>query len=220
MTGGRSVLYGICSAACAFLFAACTTGVEPSPHPGVLRVTLKSDDLDTNIVILSDTTRFSRYDAFQAWMYSGRIYRGDNYSDLFVNTSIARISSDTVNLLAREWLTGVPINIRDSVVITAANSRYRKFVIFEWVVPPGTYDLLQFSLMASEIDTYIPKLYINPLLLPPGVGPQVYFPVSFTVQDDRVTQIDLTIAPFKSLHRYQDSFLFDRQMKVAGITTY
>ena len=203
-----------------FVFAACTTGVDPSPHPGILRVTLKSDDLDTNIVILSDTTRFSRYDAFQAWVYGGRIYRGDNYSDLFVNTTIARIASDTVNLLAREWLTGVPINIRDSVAITASNSRYRKYTIFEWVVPPGSYNMLQFSLMASEIDTYIPKLYINPLLLPPDVGPQVYFPVSFTVQDDRVTQIDITISPFKSLHRYQDSFLFDRQMKVAGIDTY
>jgi hypothetical protein len=74
--------------------------------------------------------------------------------------------------------------------------------------------------MASEIDTYIPKLYINPLQLPPGVGPQVYFPISFTVQDDKVTEIDLTISPFKSLHRYQDAFLFDRLMKVAGIQTY
>jgi hypothetical protein len=217
---GRSVLYGLFTVACAALFTACTTGVDPSPHPGVLRVTLKSNDLDTNIVILSDTTRFSRYDSFFARVFGGRIYHGDNYSPLYTNTGIDRIESDTVNLLAREWLTGVPINIRDSVAITATNSRYRKFIIFEWVVPPGNYDLLQFSLLADEIATYVPKLYINPLQLPPDVGPQVIFPAAFSVQDDKTTEINIEISPFKSLHRFQDSFLFDRQMKIVSIRTF
>jgi hypothetical protein len=204
----------------ALAVAACTTGVEPSPHAGFIRVVLKSNEQDTMIVILSDTTRFSRYDAFFARVFDGRIYRGENYAPIYVNTSIQRVQSDTVNILAREWLSGIPITIRDSVAITPANSRYRKFTIFEWAVPPGTYDMLQFGLLAEEVATYIPKLYVNPVQLPPGVSSTLYFPVSFSIQEDKVTQIEVEISPFKSLHRYQDSFLFDRQVRVAGIQTF
>ena len=197
----------------------CTTGVEPSPHPGIVRVTLTSDQSDTSIVILGDTTRFSRYDQYFALVYGGRVYRGANYADLYEGTGINHVSSDTVNLLGREWLDGVPINIRDTTVITPQNSRYRTYVIFEWLLPPGSYDNLEFSLVAGEVQTYLPTPYFNPISLPQGVQPQMYFPVSFSIQEDKVTQIDLQIAPFRSLHRYQDSFLFDRQMNVIGVRT-
>ena len=198
----------------------CTVGVDPSPHPGTIRVTLKSDESDTGLPILGDTTTFSRYDSFNASVFSGRVYRGRNYAPIYVNASIERIDGSTVNLIAREWLNGVPITIRDSVTITPENSRYIKYVIFESMVPPGDYDLLEFSLTATEVVTFNPRLYNNPVQLPPGTTPQLPFTGTFSVQDDKVTQIDIEILPFKSLTRYQDTFLFDRQVRIVKIQTF
>ena len=96
--------WGAIVAGLALVVSSCTTGVEPSPAPGILRVTIQSDENDSSIVILSDTTRYSRYDQFQARVYEARLYRGGNYSQLYVTTSPQRIQSETVNLLGREWL--------------------------------------------------------------------------------------------------------------------
>jgi hypothetical protein len=210
--------WGAIVAGMALVASSCTTGVEPSPAPGILRVTIQSDESDSSIVILSDTTRYSRYDQFLARVYDGRLYRGDNYSPLYLTTSPQRIQSDTINLLGREWLDGRPITIRDSVTITPSNSRYRRYTIFEWFVPPGTYDQLEFSLIAGEVVTYIPKLYNNPIQLPPGTNPGLFFSSSITLQEGKTTQVDVVIAPFKSLSRYQDSFYFNRQVRIARIS--
>ena len=197
----------------------CTTSVEPSPRAGTVRVLLKSGGADTTLVILSDTVHFSRYDAFDAVATNGKLYHGDNYAPLYVDPTLDRPEGSTINLLGREWLNGTPITIRDSLPITPSNSRYRQYTVFETYVPPGTYDRLEFTLVAGEIATYIPKFYVNPVQLPPDAAPQLAFPVSLTVQEDKVTEVVVTIAPFRSLRRYQDLFLFDRVMRIASIQT-
>jgi len=68
--------------------------------------------------------------------------------------------------------------------------------------------------------TFNPRLYNNPVQLPPGTTPQLPFTGTFSVQDDKVTQIDIEILPFKSLTRYQDTFLFDRQVRIVKIQTF
>ncbi len=201
------------------ILAGCTTGVEPSPHPGILRVVLTSKQTDTMLVISSDTTKFSRWDEFWATIYGGRLYRGANYSDLYLTPTTDRIQSVQQNVLAREWLDGTPITIRDTTTITPQNSRYRKGTVFEFYVPPGTYDRLDFALTATEVATYIPKIYINPIVLPSGVAPVMSFPGTYTISDDRTTEVVVEIAPFESLHRYQDAFLFDRKIQIISVTT-
>jgi hypothetical protein len=201
------------------IIAGCTTGVEPSPHPGVLRVVLTSKQTDTSLVISSDTTHPSRWDEFWATVYGGRLYQGANYVDLYATLSTDRIPSAQQNLLAREWLDGTPITIRDTATITGTNSRYRKGTVFEFYAPPGTFDRLDFALTATEVATYIPKIYINPIVLPPGVPAVMSFPGSFTMQEDRTTEVVMEIAPFESLQRYQDSFLFNRKIVVVSVTT-
>ncbi len=218
MSRASSVI-GACIIAGLLSLQGCTTGVEPSPHPGIVRVTLKSNESDTALVILGDTTRFSRYDQFQARVYGARVIRGSNYAPIYANTSIDRIESDTVNLLGREWLDGTPITIRDSTTITPQNSRYRKYTIFEWYLPPGDYEQLEFVLMADEVITFIPKLYVNPIQLPPGTAPQMFFSIPLSIQEDRVTEVEMEILPFQSLSRYQDSYLFDRKMTVVSVRT-
>ena len=58
-----------------FAFAAvqCTTGVEPSPGPGTIRVMIKGVETDTMIVIQSDSSEFSRWDVFDLYLSTGRI---------------------------------------------------------------------------------------------------------------------------------------------------
>ena len=199
-------------------FAGCTTGVEPSPHPGILRVVLTIKATDTCLVISSDTTKFSRWDQYWATIYGGRLYQGTNYSDLYLTPTTDRIQSVQQNLLAREWLDGTPITIKDTATITPQNSRYMKGTVFEFYVPPGTYDRLDFALTATEVATFIPKIYINPIVLPSGVAAVMSFPGSYTVQEDRTTEVVTEIAPFESLHRFQDAFLFDRKMQIISIT--
>ncbi len=212
----------ICPSAVVVMFliilAGCTTGVDPSPHPGILRVVLSSKQTDTMLVISSDTTKFSRWDEFWAAIYGGRLYQGANYSSLYATTSMDRITSVSQNLLAREWLDGTPITIRDTATITPQNSRYREGTVFEFYAPPGTYDRLDFALTATEVATYIPKIYINPVVLPPGVPATMSFAGSFTIQADRTTEVEVEIAPFESLLRFQDAFLFNRKIQILSVT--
>ena len=160
------------AACCALLIPwGCKTTVEPSPEPGILRVMLKGAETDTRIIIQSDTSRFSRWDNFNLVVNQGRAYQGDNYAYVYNNPTSDRKSSDTVNILAREWLNGVPITSQDTDSITTSNSRFRNYVIFESYVPPGTYTKFTFIMTASEMEIFIPKHYLNPVSLPPDLTP-------------------------------------------------
>ena len=195
----------------------CKTAVEPSPEPGMIRVVFKSDDADTAIIIQNDTSRFSRWDNFNILVSQCRLYTGENYAYIYNNPSSDRKADDTVNALAREWLSGVAITTQDSDSITASNSRFRRFVIFESYVPPGSYQKLSMSVTASEMEFFIPKHYLNPVTLPPGVTPTMEFPVDVTVNAQGVTEITLELSPYKSLRRYQDQFYFERKLVVKQV---
>lgn len=195
----------------------CTTAVEPSPEPGTIRIFLKGADTDTTIIIQNDTSRFSRWDNFNMIVSQGRLYQGENYAYIYNNPSNDRKSSDTVNVIAREWLTGVPITLQDTAQITPANSRFRKFLIFESYIPPGSYSKFSFALTASELEIFIPKHYLNPVGLPPGTKPSMDFETAISVNEGGVTEVTLEIAPYKSLRRYQDQFYFERQVVVSKV---
>jgi hypothetical protein len=206
------------AACCALLLqGGCKTAVEPSPEPGILRVMLKGADADTRIIIQGDTSRFSRWDNFNLVVNQGRAYQSDNYVYVYNNPTSARKSSDTVNILAREWLNGVPITPQDSDSITTSNSRFRNYVIFESYVPPGTYMRFTFIMTASEMEIFIPKHYLNPVSLPPGTTPSIDLPASFSVSEQGVTEIQLELSPYASLTRYQDQFYFQRNIVITGI---
>jgi hypothetical protein len=195
----------------------CKTNVEPSPEPGTIRIVLKSADSDTMIIVQNDTSQFSRWDNFNVLVSQCRLYQGETYSYVYSNTSADRQASDTINVLAREWLNGVAITPLDSDPITPANSRFRRHVIFESYIPPGTYEKLSLSLTASEMEFFIPKHYLNPVGLPPGVIPMMEFPVNVTVNERGVTEIELELSPYKSLRRYQDQFYFERKVVVKQV---
>ena len=195
----------------------CKTAVDPSPEPGILRVLLKGADLDTTIIIQNDTSQFSRWDKFDLYVSQGRLYQGDNYAYIYNNVSSERKASDTVNILGREWLNGVPITFADSDPITPVNSRFRTHVVFESYVPPGTYSKLSLTLTASEMEIFVPKHYLNPVSLPPNVTPSLEFQTSIPVAESGITEVLLEISPYKSLRRYQDQFYFERKVVVSHV---
>jgi len=198
----------------------CSTGVEPSPSAGIVRVSLKANELDTAIVIRSDTSRFSRWDSFILLISRGLLYRGNNYTYLYRDVSNARNAGDTVNIIAREWLNGVPISFLDTTTITTANSRYIKHVIFESYVPPGDYSRLEMTLTGTEVDTYIPVPYQNPISLPDSVSPVIGFYQAYSVREGGTTEINLEIDPFASLKRYRDFYVFSRKMRVVSVNQF
>ncbi len=199
----------------------CTTGVEPSPEAGIIRVTLKSDDADTVLVILGDSTRFSRVDWFYVVVSEGRLFKGANYADLYRTPSLERISSDTVNLLQRQWLDGRLVTPSDPLFeIPAYQTRYAKKTIFEWYVPPGSYDRLQFGLTGIEVFVAIPRRFRNPLERPKGVSRILNFPSPITIESGKTTQIDMEIYPFRSIRRFRDSYLFDPQINIERVKIF
>jgi hypothetical protein len=212
----------MCRAAGTVLLAAavlsCTTGVDPSPDPGIIRVMIKGVESDTMIVIQSDSSEFSRWDRFDLYLSTGRVYQGSNYATIYNNPSNERKGADTVNILAREWLDGAPITPRDTARITPQNSRWISYLVFESYVPPGEYDRLYFSLTATEMEIFIPKHYLNPVQLPPGVQPGMSFDIPFSVTEGGTTEINLEIYPYQSLSRYRDAFFFDRKVVVSNVT--
>ena len=202
------------------VIAGCGNGIEPSPGPGILRVTIKANELDTTIVIGSDTSRFSRWDNFQLFISQGRLDRGGNYALLYANPSSARVNGDTINILARKWLDGTPITTADTTPISATNSRYRSYVIFESNVPPGDYSRLEMSLIGKEMDIFIPKIFQNPIQLPESTGSVIGFLQTISVREGGTTEINLEIDPFSSLQRYRDLFVFSRQVRVTNIRRF
>lgn len=204
----------------ALAFLKCSNGIEPSPTPGIFRVTIKANERDTTIIIGSDTSRFSRWDDFPLHLSQGRLYRGQNYAVLYSGPSNSRINGDTVNIIAREWLDGTPISPADATPIHATNSRYIRHVVFESNVPPGDYDQFEMSLIGKEMDIFIPKIFQNPIRLPEGTKSALGFTNSITIREGATTEVDIEIDPFSSLQRYRDLFLFNRKVRVTGIRTY
>lgn len=204
-----------------YLLSGCKTGVEPSPEPGVIRVTMKSNEVDTLLIILGDTVKFSRVDRFDVIFSQSRLYRGDNYADLYTDLSIDRKNSDTINLLQRAWLDGRLITPTDPVFdVDASKSKYVSSKVVEWYVPPGTYDKLEFNFKGIEIFVARPRQFRTPLQLAEGVTSIMNFNYTITINSGRVTEVNLEVLPFQSIRRYRDSYIFDRKVSIASVQNY
>lgn len=202
------------------LLNSCTTGVEESPEPGIFRVTIVSNEADSILVILGDTARCSRIDRYNIIVSKGRLYRGENYVDLYAEPTIERITSVTVNILQREWLNGALVGANDPYEIPRYLTRPVSYTVFEWHTPPGTYDKIQFGLSGIEVFVAIPRQFNNPLQLPEGVSSIMELQHSVTVKSGQVTQMDLVIDPYKSIRRYRDAYIFDRKVSVAQVKNF
>ena len=190
-----------------FFISACETGVENSPSPGILRITLQSDPVDTILVERSDTFAVNpTYPAlFMIKIFQGRVYKESNLAVLYRTTKDYRQEDALYNILELDSL-----------------GKYEQFTIFESFIPPGDYNSVEFGINAASgykltIVSLSGKIFENPVEIPPGEKLLVSFRQSFRVEEDRVTQIDVQISPFKSIKRYRDVYHFYRQMEITGV---
>jgi len=118
-----------------YLLSGCETGVENSPFPGILRVTLRSDPSDTVLVERSDTfTVNQKYPAlFMIKVFQGRVYKESNLAVLYRTTSSYRQEDALYNILELDSL-----------------GEYKQNTIFESFIPPGDYSSLEFGVNAAS----------------------------------------------------------------------
>jgi len=173
----------------------CKSGIEDSSEPGILRITLESDQTDTTIVFVTDTFTVSDRDTFLIEIFQGKVFKDSSYATLyprvFLNTEIAL----RYNLLMRQ------------------NHQYQKLTIFESYVPPLTYDKIRFG-----IDSYYLKLLgFDKILVQTPPGYFLTLPVNIEVKENRVTEVNVQVAPFKNVIRYKDTYIFAPDMEVVDV---
>ncbi len=175
----------------------CDTGIEPSPDPGILRITLQSDPTDTFIVIVKDTFVVAEKDSFGVTVFQGRAYSGDTYAILYPTLTSYKQQDRIYNIIRRE------------------KARYRQFTIFETYVPPGRYHRIQFGLKAHTLK--LKNFDEIKVEAPANANPIVTLSVDFRVEQDQITEINLYIKPFQSVQRYRDIYQFIPRLEIVRV---
>jgi hypothetical protein len=178
----------------ALLTAGCSTGVDPSPAPGTLRVVLTADPADSTIVLVRDPVALRPGDSFTVTAFQGQVLRGDVFFTLFQTPRSYRQEDRTFDPLAR-----------------TADGRPRPDTLFHSFLPPGRYDRIRFGLAASRLRLGAFNVAVSP---EPGISPLVDIPVDFEVEEGGVTEVHLTMRPLASVRRFQNVFHFAPQVEV------
>jgi len=204
------IIFSACLIFSALTFFECTTGVTDSPDHGIVRIMFSADPADTVLIEKSDTFSVStRYEAiFVLKVFQGRIYRDSDFAVLYPGIDSYRQEDEFVNIIAVDSL-----------------GNYKIYKVFESYVPPGDYNSLEFGVTPAngiplKIVANSGKTFENPVELPPDESLLYHFDQNFTVNADRVTQIDVQISPFKSVKRYRDVYRLYRIMKITGVHYY
>ncbi len=180
------------------IFAAtgCDTGVEVSPRPGILRVTLQSDPADTSIVIVKDTVRVAEGDSFGVTIYQGKVHNDSAFALLYTNPRAYQQQDVVYNIIKRQ------------------GGQYHKFTIFESHVPPFSYDKISFGMTPRILRL---GTFEIPVKAPSDISPFVELPVAFAVEEEGITEVEVRIRPFRSVRRYRDSYLFIPDVEVVSV---
>ncbi len=174
----------------------CDTGVEVSPKPGILRITLQSDPADTSIVIVKDTVRVAEGDSFGVAIYQGKVYNDSAFALLYVTPQAYQQQDVIYNIIKRH------------------GGQYHKFTIYECHVPPFSYDKITFGMTPRILRL---GTFEIPVKAPTDVSPFVELATQFYVEEGGVTEVELRVRPFRSVRRYRDSYLFVPDVEVVSV---
>jgi len=177
-------------------FWSCTTGINRSKDPGVIRVNLQSDPTDTTITILGKIYSVDSTSIFNIYIFEAKAYIDSNYSFLVPRLTDYYDDGRYYNILEMEETT------------------YKKYKIYESFAPPDKYDRLQFGLTASTMKIGEYKI---PVELPPDENVLLDFYDDFEIYENDTTEINIQIAPFRSVERYRDSYLFNREVNIVSV---
>ncbi|NIT99422.1 MAG: hypothetical protein GWN01_00290, partial [Nitrosopumilaceae archaeon] len=96
-------------------------------------VTLQSDPSDTTIAIADTAYTVSQGDRFNVRISEGKAYRQESFFILFKDTLTYNQEDLIFNIIRLE------------------DGAYKKYIVFETLLPAGNYDRLQFSLMSNRL---------------------------------------------------------------------
>jgi hypothetical protein len=178
------------------LAAGCDTGVEVSPQPGILRVTLQSDPADTSILIVKDTVNVAEGDSFGVTVYQGKVYNDSAFALLYTTPRTYQQQDVTYNIIKR------------------SAGQYHKFTIYECHVPPFSYDKITFGMTPRILRL---GTFEIPVKSPTDVSPFVELHTQFHVEEKGVTEVEVRIRPFRSVRRYRDSYLFVPDVEIVSV---
>ncbi len=188
----------------------CSTGIEPSPEPSLLRITLQADPGDSTIIIADDTIYARPRDSMQITIFQGKTFMD---GDGFVDSNYSVLFKDTLQSFTRDW--------DYNILKRNEDGEYRRYTIFESFVPPGEYDSLQFGIRARFVLLsygYDEGGLEVPMETPPGTDPIIEIEEQFTMEEAKVTEINLRLRPFGSVTRYQDVFWFTPELWVEDVS--
>lgn len=244
----------------------CGTGIEYSPDPGALRVTMRADYSNSYLVERADSySVFTWYQnpatVFPIGVNNGAVYQGEKFAYLYTSTNVIQRTDDPYNLFSMEFYVGDMFQIlkglddgsislddiepaakRDYVAqtleidpdfgsgagaVAPRSAPYKTHTIFESFLPPGDYDSLQIGFYVPEgkgvddqynsvdwnkvnITDVQGRQFTVPLEIPEDESPILYFPTSFRIEENAVTEISIVVSPTVALSRYRDSWVFDR----------
>jgi hypothetical protein len=177
----------------------CDTGVDPSPDPGILRITLETDPADTAIIIVTDTLTVSEQDSFGVRFFQSKVYKNENYAYLFRTKNSYGLETFIVNVIKR------------------TSGIYETYRLYETYVPPQDYNRIQLGIDAENMR--ISRLDI-PVQVPPDSSLLMDFYQNFSVEANQVTEVVFRIKPFQSVHRFKDLYYFYRDIEVVDVIYY
>jgi len=183
----------------AVLFTACLTGIDKSEEPGILRVTLQADPTDTTITILGRDYGVDTTSVFYLHVFEAKAYIESDYTFLVPSLELFHDEGRYYNILEME------------------NNTYKKYTIYESFVPPARYTRFQFGLTSEMMKI---GEYTIPVKIPEEENLLLDFDFEYEVSEHGTTEINLQIAPFASVRRYRDSYIFQRDVIVSSVKRY
>jgi hypothetical protein len=175
----------------------CSTGVERSQNPGIVKIVLQSDQTDTSIVILDKIYAVDSSSFFSLQISQGKVYIDSFFSELLPELDDFQDNGRIYNILEKE----------DGV--------YKSIKLFETFAPVDDYTKLQFAVNANFL-----KIggFLTPIELPEDAELLMDFERNFSVREDKTTEITIKIEPLRSVIRYKDSFHFLRKLEILNIS--
>jgi hypothetical protein len=174
----------------------CSTGVEPSPNPGLLRVLLTADPADREIVIVRDPVAVKAGDDFTVTVFQGKAFSDSTYFILFKDLNSYRQEDRSFN------------------VLRPADEGFERYTVFESLLPPGRYDSLQFGVIPGDLKI---DVYQIPVRMNPSARVLHTFETPFEVRENGITEVEVMIKPLTSVQRFRNSFVFDANIAVSEV---
>lgn len=195
-----SLISGLVTLCALGLISGCDVGIEDSPDPGIIRVTLQAAPSDTSVIIVPDTLCVAPEDSFGVTIFQGKAYKDTISAVLYKSTTSTSQQDIIYNIIKIE------------------HGEYQKFTIFESHLPPGNYNKIRFGMRAivlkiGDFDEIAVESTDMDYLF-------VELEQNFNISEDRITEINVQVSPFLSIQRYRDKYQFIPIVEINDIKYY